>query len=155
MPIITRQCPNGHTYDLLERKGELISLGDGADDDISCPGCGAEDFTSVLTLGVGVRLGDVAGAGKFYPRFDRALHRTVNSEAHRNQIMKEMGLVPLDGGSEFGNDDPFEKGKAAERKFDKQLKDHAEYRERLRTHPGFRDLRRDMDRRGISLDDLM
>jgi hypothetical protein len=66
-------------------------------DDLACPACRSERFEARLSVGTGIDLGDVGGAGRVYPYFDRALNRQINSAAHRRQVCKELNVHPIEG----------------------------------------------------------
>lgn len=97
-----RQCRScERRYEVLDchgllKDGGLVGL-DRDDGDTTCPGCGADDYDLLVGVGTGILLGGEGGQGRFYPRFDRGLGCTVNSEAHRRQLCKERNLVPVDG----------------------------------------------------------
>lgn len=66
-----------------------------------CPRCisvDAEDLPGVPTL---IGDGDVGGAGKFYPYFDRGLNRYVRNAQHRKQLCRELGVQPLESKDEL------------------------------------------------------
>jgi len=98
MPIRTYRCQDcSHQFDLLFVRGEPTSLDHEDINDTSCPECGAGRRVSILAGAHGIELGDVAGVGRHYPRFDAGLGRMVNSAAHRRQLCAAMGVQPVDG----------------------------------------------------------
>jgi len=146
MPAITtRECSACKTkYDLFEHMGEWGNLDqpDGKEDDLSCPKCAGTEYRSIVALGRGIELGDEAGVGKHYPRYDRGLQCIVKSAAHRRQLCKERGLVPVDGdvNLERSMDEQIEHNTRTER--------YAAYQDKLKNAPEFAGFRRYMDTEG-------
>ena len=87
--IQTRRCVCTRRYEILvdARRGD--SALDRADiDDLSCPDCGSLEPT--------VQFG-AASTVKGYPYFDTELGLEIQSPGHRARVLKERGLVALDG----------------------------------------------------------
>lgn len=97
--VRTRRCLKcGTQYSVIEHRGTLLALDTDANDPVcSNQECKSEEWESIVGVPLGVELGDVGSVGKFYPRFDRGLGCTVNSAAHRRQIMDARGLEAVDG----------------------------------------------------------
>jgi len=140
MPLInSRRCTSCNTsYEVMEHNGELIGMGD--NDNPTCPNCGAEQFVSLIELPTPIDLGDEAGYGKHYPYFDRALNMRIHSKAHRKKVMKEKGIVALDGANmdyeRIARQNTENRRAKIEklRKMDRMYEEHPAYRE-------FRELR--------------
>lgn len=97
MPLERRKCTGCEArYDVILVRGVAIGL-DREDDKPTCPGCDGNEFIRMVGVGTGVELGDVGGAGKIYPYFDRAMGITLNSAKHRREECKKRGLLPIDG----------------------------------------------------------
>ena len=102
MPLArSRQCLDCDTkYDVIDfpKRGEILSYWPHRPDDLPiCPACDGANFRSLIGIPLGVDLGDVAGVGKLYPYFDRALNCYIRNKNHRKQVCKEKGMVPVDG----------------------------------------------------------
>lgn len=138
--------------DVLEHNGERLALAPaGFEDepfDGQCIRCGSSDVVEAVTVPLGVELGDVAGQGKHYPRFDRGLQCWVKNKAHRAQICKERRVVPVDG------DVDLEKQALQDRyRMERDLKEWNELKEKYDTDPDFADYRRARDR-GVFRDQI-
>jgi len=75
-------------YEVLQANGESVGMDANHTD---CPDCGSGEYTSVLSVPMGIDLGDEAGYSRTYPYNDRTLGR-VHSAAHRKQLMRARGL---------------------------------------------------------------
>ena len=97
----TRQCPAGHRYDVLDHRGVVTVLEKEGDAcfELTCPTCGAAEFTEHL-LGVGE---EYVPHGAGYPYFDHGLGVELESAEHRRRVMRERGVVCMEGeaGREF------------------------------------------------------
>jgi hypothetical protein len=97
-----------------------------------------------LTVPKAIGLGDVGGQGRLFPYFDRGLRTMVNSRAHRAQICKARGVVPVDGTIDLEAD--------ACRRASEEQKARDEWRE-LQTmyeeHPDFASYREARDKGAI------
>lgn len=91
--IHEKKCVNGHTWEVLEHNGVETSLAREGDAcfDVTCPECGL-DGTRHFAAGAPRT---PHGAG--YPRFDVGLGRMLESEQHRRQVMKELGVKDAEG----------------------------------------------------------
>lgn len=129
MPILTRRCPSGHEWNLLDFKG-LSNLDRPDIDNLTCPQCD-EVGESVIALGMGIELGGSAGAGRDYPYFDRALTDPdthwpgvwVQSAQHRRQLCKRLGVAPLDG-AEIGFEDQVSDQRHRDAENARRIKEH-------------------------------
>jgi hypothetical protein len=99
MPIRVRRCVCGREYEILDHGGSMTALSREDIENLSCPDCDGAEFVALVSVGTGIELGDVAGVGRVcpYPYFDRGLHRTITSAAHRRQVCRELGVVPVEG----------------------------------------------------------
>lgn len=111
----TRECPAGHRYDVLDHRGVVTVLAKEGDDCfvLTCPTCGSAEFTEHL-LGVGE---EYVPHGSGFPYYDHGLGLEVESPDHRRRVMKERGLVCMEG--------------EADREFDRIRSEHNAARERL------------------------
>jgi hypothetical protein len=76
-----------------------------------------------------------------FPYFDRGLGREITSASHRDEVCKELGVVPVDGNVDFSDE-------MAE--YQKKVREEdaivADMQDRLEHHPGYADYRRQRDR---------
>jgi hypothetical protein len=91
---------------VLEKEGDACF-------ELTCPTCGAPEFVEHL-LGVGE---EYVPHGSGFPYYDHGLGLEVQSPDHRRRVMKERGLVCMEG--------------EAEREFDRARAEHNAARERL------------------------
>tara|TARA_A100001515_G_scaffold63027_1_gene49849 strand:- start:3427 stop:4080 length:654 start_codon:yes stop_codon:yes gene_type:complete len=97
-----------------------------------CPHC-----TGPMHFNYGGWSIDRFGEDTNWPYFDRGLGRMLHSKKHRQEVMKEMGVVAIDGDIDFSSD--YNKLEAKQKADDKLVEDHkkqveesaayAEYRE--------------------------
>ena len=85
MPIYDYKCPEGHYSDDVKKMSE-------SEEPIECPECGQE-ARRIL----GLSKWSVDRFGERFPYFDRGLGMELRSKNHRRQIIKERGLIPVEG----------------------------------------------------------
>lgn len=84
MPLYTRHCGTCPTLFVV------LSKMDERNDPVPCESCGADTYREVeLTAYTPSGWGDSRWSG----RFDKGLGITLQSKAHRDQVMAERGLV--------------------------------------------------------------
>ena len=84
-----RRCTDcGRHYEVLEANGEAVGMDA---DHTNCPNCESTQYCGVISVPMGIDLGDEAGYSRTYPYDDRTLGR-VHSAAHRKQLMRARGL---------------------------------------------------------------
>lgn len=112
MPILRRKCPvDGKVFELLSIRGVLSALDHPDLEHLGCPDCGAEG-EAILSGFLPKDLGGDAGAGRWYPYYDRGLGGgpdgrgiLVRSAQHRKWLLKhhpsgakrDIPLLPTDG----------------------------------------------------------
>ena len=87
MPIYDYKCPDGHYSEDVKKMSEC-------DDPIVCPECGKQ---AVRVYGLQRSAWAVDRFGERFPYYDRGLGMTLHSKNHRRQVIKEKGLIPVDG----------------------------------------------------------
>lgn len=132
--IRSRRCACGTEYDVLEQRGIVVGI-DRADDQPVCPKCEGTTFVSIVKAGRGIDL------PTNYPYFDQGLGCEVRSSAHRKQLCKERGLIPLDGA-----DPGMERRTDADREDDDLEAGYNDYVRRLDEAPEFREYREMRDK---------
>lgn len=109
-----KRCKNGHTWEVLLHNGTETSLARDGDAcfDVTCPECGL-DGERLYTAGPART---PHGAG--FPYFDVGLGQTIESEQHRRQVMRELGVRDAEG--ELGRvaQELLDRRNAANRKLD-------------------------------------
>lgn len=87
-----KRCTNGHKWEVLELGGVETSLAREGDAcfDVTCPTCGLDGAKVFTSDGRKPH-----GAG--FPYYDFGLDLVLQSEQHRQQVMRERGLKPMDG----------------------------------------------------------
>lgn len=135
MPLLrSRRCVCGTEYDVLEIRGVPGSIDRDDDRDI-CPKCDSSEYVSIVKVGRGIDL------PTNYPYFDQGLGCEVRSSAHRRQLCRERGLVPLDGANP-----EFDRRSAADREDDELEAGYNDYVRRLDEAPEFREYREMRDK---------
>ena len=104
MPIFERRCTCGRVYEVMTWKGEYSALDREDINDLSCPACDGLEFTLVPSASIAIETGGEHGVGRIYPYYDNGLCMHVRSKKHRAQIMKQRGIVAVDGDVDLESD---------------------------------------------------
>lgn len=138
MAIHPRKCLDcGSAFDLWT-KGDDRTIVQRLDDELACPKCGAgESRWQWHSWGYA----DQFEVINTFPRYDRGLGVMLESEEHRRQVCKQMGVVPLE---HVPSDFP-SAYKEARRKQEEAADRGEAYLRRLEEDPDFADYRRARD----------
>jgi hypothetical protein len=128
MPIELRECTEcRRVYEVLVMRGEAVGVVERQEGDmrISCPGCEGTAFSRLVGVAQLPHINE-------YPRFDRGLDLMLESEQHRQRVMKERGLV------ELGNDHEALL-RAQRRRWEEEREGRARRKLELESHPAYRE----------------
>ena len=132
MPIYTYQIytetdhPTGMTFEDFYNTGEspdTIVFGDGSYAKKYAQPFGLQKFASSFDTE--------------FPYFDRGLGREITSATHRDEVCKELGVVPIDG--DIDNSNEMSEYKKRVESEDAIVED---MRDRIANHPGYSEYRR-------------
>lgn len=122
-----------------DRKRELNVINENYEEDVGPRPCTYCSGTMILNYG-GWSI-DRFGEDTNWPYFDRGLGRMLHSKKHREEVCKEMGVVPIDGDIDYSSD--YNKLEAKQQADDKLVEDH---KKQVEESPAYAEYRQAKDR---------
>jgi hypothetical protein len=142
-----RRCNDcDEKFDVLcfDKRGTYIHMDTMVKTDEPTCSCGSTNLTDMVSAAKPIFTGDVAGYSSTFPYFDRSLNCWVHNYQHHERLKKERGLVNI------SKEDIQEQQRAISAKNRRIEKFQKEEDEKIRSHPGYREFREQVDKGALT-----